>query len=264
MTVPTPLSFGQSLRSLRIPTFQVLETRHPRGMRLTRHAHGHACVNFVLAGCYREDLGRCSKALAPRQAAFKPAGSEHANHFEATGARCLLVELLDEDGARDALALREVVDSDRPAAARAGLALWHELARADASSAPAVEHLAWELYAAVLGAEPTARAPSAAVRSARSALHDDPLAPWTLGALAGHVGLHPSHLARAFRAAYGATVGGYLRGLRVDELARRLALEREPVAELADRLGFADQSHATRAFRARFATTPAAWRRAFR
>lgn len=260
----TPLSFGQSLRQLRTESFQVLETRHPQGMCLARHAHAHACVNFVLEGVYREDLGSLRGAFEPRQAAFKPGGAEHANHFETTGARCLLVELLAEDTARAELALDDVVCTARPAAARAALALWHELARADASTPLAAEHLAWELYTAVLGVEPPARAPSAAVRRACGALHDDPRAPWTLGTLAAHVGLHPSHLARAFRAAHGTTVGEYLRHLRTDELARTLALERRSVAELADQLRFADQSHATRAFRARFATTPAAWRRAFR
>jgi AraC-like DNA-binding protein len=260
----TPLSFGQNLRSLRTDTFQVLETRHPRGMCLERHAHGHACVNFVLEGCYREDIGGLRGAYRPRQAAFKPAGTEHANRFEHAGARCLLVELVDEDVARAAFALDDVVWTARPAAARTALALWHELARSDASSALVVEQLAWELYAAVLGVEQPARTPSAAVQRACAALHDDPRAPWTLGALAAHVGLRRAQLARACRAAHGTTVGEHLRHLRVDELARTLALEQRPVAELAGELGFADQSHATRAFRARFATTPAAWRRAFR
>ncbi|MEQ1894936.1 MAG: AraC family transcriptional regulator [Planctomycetota bacterium] len=264
MIAETPLSFGQSLRQLRTDSFQLLETRHPQGMCLSKHAHGHACVNFVLEGCYREDIGNLRGAFLPRQAAFKPPGAEHANHFETTGARCLLVELVAEDAARAEFALGDVVCTARPAAARAALALWHELARTDASTPLAVEHLGWELYAAVLGVKPPPRAPSTAVRRACEALHDDPRAPWTLATLATHVGLHPSHLARAFRAAFDATVGDYLRALRVDELARHLALERRPVAELADDLGFADQSHATRAFRARFATTPAAWRRAFR
>jgi AraC-like DNA-binding protein len=260
----TPLSFGQSLRQLRTESFQLLETRHSQGLHLARHAHGHACVNFVLEGLYREDIGHLRGAFEPRHAAFKPAGAEHANHFESSDARCLLVELLAEDEARAELELGDVVCTARPAVARVALALWHELARNDASTPLAAEHLAWELYSAVLGAEPPARAPSHAVRRACEALHDDPRAHWTLGVLAAHVGLHPSHLARAFRTTHGATVGDYLRQLRADELARRLALDAEPVAALADGLGFADQSHATRVFRARFATTPAAWRRAFR
>jgi AraC family transcriptional regulator len=37
-----------------------------------------------------------------------------------------------------------------------------------------------------------------------------------------------------------------------------------PIAEIADRAGFADQSHLTRLFRARLGTTPARYRSALR
>jgi AraC family transcriptional regulator len=95
-------------------------------------------------------------------------------------------------------------------------------------------------------------------------LHDDPRARWTLSTLAAHVGRHPSHLARAFRAAHDCTVGEYLRRLRLNALAGALALGDESIAELALAHGFADQSHGTRALRRWLGTTPAALRRAFR
>lgn len=262
--MPTPLSFGLNLRNLRTGAFQLLETRHARGMRLASHVHEHACVNFVLDGCYRENVGGLHAAFEPQVAAFKPAAAEHANHFEHAPARCLLVELLDDEAAEGELALDDVRWTRAPEAVRVALALWHEIARPDGCSAFVVDQLSWELYADLLGAGHCPRAPASAVRAACDALHDDPSAPWTLSALAHHVGRHPSHLARAFRTSRGATVGAYLRALRRNELARRLALDDRPIAELSGALGFADQSHGTRAFRTGFGTTPAAWRRAFR
>jgi hypothetical protein len=136
MLAKTPLSFGQDVRQLRTHSFQLLETRHPRGMTLAPHAHEHACVNFVLGGCYREDIGRRRCAIEPRQAAFKPAGTEHANYFEAAGARCLLVELAAGDAGELDFPLDDVVCTARPEVARAALLLWHELARSAASSDP--------------------------------------------------------------------------------------------------------------------------------
>lgn len=59
-------------------------------------------------------------------------------------------------------------------------------------------------------------------------------------------------------------MGDYLRRLRLNEVARRLALGRGPIAALAAELGFSDQSHCTRAFRAEFGIPPGRYRRAFR
>jgi AraC-like DNA-binding protein len=111
-------------------------------------------------------------------------------------------------------------------------------------------------HGAVLSRRPPARVPSARVRLAAETLHDDPRRGWTLPALAAHVGLHPSHLARAFRAAHGCTIGAYLRRLRLDAVARALALGEASIADLANEFGFADQSHCGRAFRRWLGTTP--------
>lgn len=259
-----PLSQGQPVRALDSAAFHLLETRHPQGMVLGLHEHEHACVNFVLEGCYREDFAHSAGVFAPGTSTYKPAGEPHANSFRDGPARCLLVELVDEVQLGPELDLGRVTWTRAPAAARAALAMWHELADPDACSPLALEQLGLELYEAVLAGRGTARAPSPRVRAATETLHDDPRRPWTLSALAAHVGLHPSHLARAFRAAHACTLGAYLRHLRLCEVARALALGERSIADLASAYGFADQSHCTRAFRRWLATTPAAYRRTFR
>ena len=54
------------------------------------------------------------------------------------------------------------------------------------------------------------------------------------------------------------------RGLRVDWAANRLATTDEPIAQIADRAGFNDQSHLTRSMRARLGATPLEWRQSAR
>jgi AraC family transcriptional regulator len=75
--------------------------------------------------------------------------------------------------------------------------------------------------------------------------------------------VHPHHLARAFRRHRGASVGGTLRRLRAERGAELLRGPL-PLAEVALRVGFSDQSHFTRCFGRVYGTTPGAYRRRVR
>ncbi len=264
MKVGTPLSFGQHVRGMSTGAFRLLETRHPQGMVLPVHEHERGCVNFVLDGCYREDLGSVAGAFEALTCFYKPAGAAHSNRFSHAGARCLLIELAHADLMAPGTDLCEPATTRAPGAVRAALAIWHELAAPDACSALVVEQLGLEVFEETLSEGRYVRERSARVRAACATLHDDPRQPWTLSSLAQHVGLHPSHLARAFRTRYGCTLGEYLRRLRLNQVALALALGERAISDLVLEHGFADQSHGTRAFRRQFGTTPGAYRRAFR
>jgi AraC-like DNA-binding protein len=92
----------------------------------------------------------------------------------------------------------------------------------------------------------------------RALLHLNPSL--DLGGLASAVGWSPWHLSRIFHRTTGSTLSAYRRRLRV-----RAALDELPgspdLAQLAARVGFADQAHMTRAVRAETGRTPAALRR---
>ena len=83
----------------------------------------------------------------------------------------------------------------------------------------------------------------------------------TVGEVARACGVHPVHLARAFRRHFGASPGAYLRRCRLERAAARLRDARESLGEVALRSGFADQSHLTTAFRRAHGVTPAEYRR---
>lgn len=99
------------------------------------------------------------------------------------------------------------------------------------------------------------------VAVAREYLHAHYREAVPLERLSALAGLSKYHLVRAFRAAVGVPPHTYQLRLR---LTRSLLLLREglPPSSIAYELGFADQSHYTRAFRAEFGTTPGAWLRA--
>ncbi|NJQ01829.1 helix-turn-helix transcriptional regulator [Streptomyces zingiberis] len=71
---------------------------------------------------------------------------------------------------------------------------------------------------------------------------------------------HPTHLVRAFAAAFGIPPHRYLTARRVDR-ARRLLLDGLPPAEVATAVGFHDQPHLTRHFRRHLGTTPGRYAR---
>lgn len=75
--------------------------------------------------------------------------------------------------------------------------------------------------------------------------------------LAQEAGLSPAHFTRTFRRTYGLPPHAFQRQLRI-QLAQRLIAEGRSLADVAAAVGFADQSHLTRAFRATLGWTPGA------
>jgi AraC-like DNA-binding protein len=91
----------------------------------------------------------------------------------------------------------------------------------------------------------------------RAMIDDDVLGEHSLQSLATEADLSRFQTLRAFARATGLTPHAYLVERRT-QLARRLILAGNPLADAAAASGFADQSHMTRAFRKRYGLTPAA------
>ncbi|HEY1151488.1 MAG TPA: helix-turn-helix transcriptional regulator, partial [Pseudoduganella sp.] len=72
-------------------------------------------------------------------------------------------------------------------------------------------------------------------------------------------GMTPSRFIRLFRKHYGMTPGDYLQNRRVNE-ARSLLGQGMSISETAFAMGFADQAHLQRSFKARHAMTPGHYR----
>jgi AraC-like DNA-binding protein len=112
-----------------------------------------------------------------------------------------------------------------------------------------------------LARRPAASAEPRGVDRAREYIHAHYRDAISLEELADVAGVSKYHLVRTFRAAVGAPPHRYQQCLR---LTRSLLMLRRgtPLSAIAYELGFADQSHFTRAFRAEYGTTPGAWLRA--
>jgi AraC-like DNA-binding protein len=99
-----------------------------------------------------------------------------------------------------------------------------------------------------------------AIRQVRDYLHDRIDEPVTTIDLARVAGLSRFQLTRQFQRALGLPLHAYHLQIRLEEARRRLQ-QGQTIAAVAADLGFVDQSHLHRRFRARFGVTPAQWRR---
>jgi AraC-like DNA-binding protein len=86
----------------------------------------------------------------------------------------------------------------------------------------------------------------------------------SLTRVAGIAQASVAHFSRLFKQATGSTLHHYVLACRIDR-AKRLLMETDlPLTEVAQRVGFADQSHFTALFRTHAATTPRAYRNSTR
>lgn len=98
------------------------------------------------------------------------------------------------------------------------------------------------------------------VRGVRDYLHDHIGDPITTTALARVAKVSRFQLTRQFQRMFGLPLHAYHLQVRLEEAKRRMA-HGQTIAAVAADLGFVDQSHFHRRFRAHFGVTPAEWRR---
>jgi AraC family transcriptional regulator len=262
VTLGSPRFNRRDLGSLR-----VTEAVFPPEAELPLHGHERPIMAVILEGSWDERIsGRLYDCL-PGSVLIEPAEERHINRFHEAGARVLIVE---PDVSRFELyrpcarLLGEVGCFDDWGVAALGRRVVAELGSSDDISGLAIEGLILEMlaHAARKPRLPGGPATPAWFTRVRERLHAEFSRSLRLSDLADTAGVHPIHLARAFRHKTGMSVGTYQRRLRLDWCADRLAHTTTALAEIALRAGFADQSHFTRTFRRYTGLTPRAYRAA--
>jgi AraC family transcriptional regulator len=262
--LPPGQFFGQVRRAGSIAGVTLSEVEHGQARRMPEHGHAAAYYSLLLAGGYREMLGRREFCYDRSAIVYHPAGMCHWDEIGPSGGRIFIVELapawherLDSlDGGRYALG-QPVCLRGGPVPA-IGLRLYRELLRADDCSPLVVEGLTLEMLGETArGGRRRPSPPPAWLPRVLDCLREELEVNWTLGALARQTGVEPVELSRAFRRHQGETIGQHLRRQRVAFVCERLTAEPDAaLAGLAAEAGFADQSHLTRVFHRLAGTTP--------
>jgi len=245
------------------------ETCHPPLFKIPRHAHDLASFYVVLEGSLTEFYGRKRRDLARCSVVFTPPGEVHSNSFNDAGGRCFLFELTSPWSDRLAawnIKFDRSLHASNGEMALLAIRLYKEFRNVDKVSPLSVEGLVLEMLAALSRRleNDTEHYLSGWLRDATTLLHDRFSETVTLGEIARQVGIHPVHLARAFRKRYRCSPGEYQRRLRVEHASRQLMATGRSLADIALSSGFSDQAHFCRVFKAHMGLTPAKFRATFR
>lgn len=257
--------FGRLLHSEQGTSLAVCEMADLPPPGVPRHTHLHAHFCLVVSGRYetatRNFQGECdSWALL-----YHPADTTHEDRFLAPGGRSLMVSLRPDllEALGDPRLSCESITLDDAEIGFPGSRLRRELHVADRLSVLSMEGLALEMIGCVLARSERsdARRPRW-LKRAVAFLRESATDPARVVDVADAAEVHPVHLARVFRRHLGVSPGEYLRRVRVREAMRLVERTTQPLATIAVRSGFCDQSEMTKAFRRELDTTPGAYRRA--
>ncbi len=259
---------GRVTKSLRVSDFILTEAAYEARSRLPPHSHERSYFCFVLQGVYTERYARRETLCKPSTVTFRASEETHEALLHDVDSRVFVVEISPRwiDMLRaDSLSLKSAYDFCGGAASRLCARLNREFHKSDTAAKLAIEGLAIELLAEA-ARQPSKRGQTAPawLRQAREMIVENFPATLQLTEIAAAVGVHPVHLATAFRKTFGITTGEFVRKLRIEHACDELTKADLPLATIALQAGFVDQSHFSKVFKQYVGTTPAKYRRTFR
>jgi AraC-like DNA-binding protein len=240
-----------------------------------RHYHLDFHIGLVTDGVQRQRFNRETVLLGPGRISLMPHGEVHDGVIEGDRAYTLKTFRLSQTLLQEVL--RELGTTDRefelggamvedPALAGHLLRLHAALYGAEAASALALESewlsLLYFLFTRSRSIQPVVSKDSLSSRQ-WAHVKEYCLAHLaekiTLEQLAGLCGLGRFHFLRQFKQTVGMTPHAWLLRLRLEQACTLLAGGRRAIADVAQDVGFYDQSHFNKAFRLAFGVAPSAY-----
>jgi AraC family transcriptional regulator len=260
-----PVTMGSPrFRTLEATGCSITEAWFPPHADLPPHTHDRPIFGVMLSGAFDSEIAHRTLDCPPASVWVEPLGERHANRIGRGGARVLVVQPDPISFTPFAGFLESVQHLRHAGIAGDASRIALELDGGDDLAPLVVDGLVQTMLATATRQERRrqhhARAPSWLLL-AQELVHARFRDRLSLAAIARAVGISPSHLAREFREHFGATLGEYMRRLRVEWVADQLTRTSMSLSELGIAAGFSDQSHLTREFQRRFGMTPAVWRR---
>lgn len=226
------------------------------------HDHDEAHLLFTIDGGYVSAADGAPEVTAGPSVIFNPAGTSHRDRF-VRGGHFITVSLgkawLDRLAGQGGHLSGPVMRLGQPAISDArplvGICL------GSLPSTPlAVDSLCVGLASHFAARETPPSRPPWLKRACELLREEAGVESWSVARVSAAVGVGPTHLARVFKAQLGCNPGSYVQSLRVERAAGLLSGTTLPLAQVALRAGYADQSHLSRSFRRAWGVTPRAYR----
>jgi AraC family transcriptional regulator len=236
--------------------------RYAANSSMAAHHHELPSLSIVVSGLYEERVRGRICEHGPGNLLFYPAFEPHSQRFCAVDTFKILITPTrsDIEFLSEHLRLEDAPYIQSESLCELGARAVAEMRAADCFSTLVLQGLTLEALGVFCR---TARSKPNVLpwlREAKSFIESHFSEAVTLDELARVVRRHPIHLSRAFRQAYGQTIGECIRSARVRNAARLLLASGQPISEVATESGFCDQAHLSRAFKRVFGMTPAAYR----
>jgi AraC family transcriptional regulator len=239
------------------------ELHHAQARKLPEHSHELPFFCLFFSGDYGEKYLHRDVQFRPFTLSFRPAGVPHQDEVGTKGARMFGIEI--ERGWQRRLEgcsgnLGIAYDFEGGELLWLGLKLYTETRTPLDVGDLQVESLVSELLGAVACKPERCNTSPFWLRRIMEKLNAEFCERITMDELAREAGVHPVHLSRVFRRITGKGIGEHVHRLRIRKACERMLNPEYSLADISCEVGFADQSHFTRAFHAITGTSPGAFR----
>lgn len=246
---------------------RALRLRHKAGLMLEEHAHERACFSLGIAGSFAETFQRRTLTSEDHAVLFRPANAVHSDAYGSESADDVVLEMHESwmqrlcEGQKGAFNAPAVYNGAQNAHIAQQLLL--EMAFADNASAIAIEGFTLQIASQFIRRNVAERSsvPPRWLRQARDMIDVSYSEPMSLLSISQSVGVHPVHLSKQFPRYFGCSVSGFIQLRRVHHAQQELRYSNASIAQIALRVGFADQAHFNRVFKRITGLTPATYRR---
>ncbi|MCW3466215.1 AraC family transcriptional regulator [Chitinophaga nivalis] len=256
--------FGTERKADENSCFKLNITHYQPYTEIHEHYHENAYLSLLISGHYQEVHKHTDHILSPGEIIFRPAGYNHANHFQHTGGSCLNIEFKEEILQQQAL--KSLVPGSTTIYQAGTFEYLYKLLYCfinNIDSGLSEEYLfRWMATHDPHQSHLPVRLPwlSKAIRI----LENEPEERHSITSLAARVYVHPVYLARAFKERTGLTPGEYQLKIRIQKAMALLFRTRLSVNEIACSTGFTDAAHFIRSFRLFYPATPHRFRSALK
>lgn len=235
-------------------------TRRKRGETVPQHTHNHASIRALISGNhhYIADSGNIRHSI-PGAWYFAEANQIHTHEACQTDIVSIGIQYEPESYPVPTVNTLDILKG--PVAVTSLNLLKEHLANPRHTSNDILSSV-FDLLRASLADETQTKPVTlpAWASQLKMKLDSQYLVNYSIEELAKELSVHPSHMARVFRAEFGQTITAYIRDRRLEWSISEMKSTTQKLGVIAVQAGFADQAHFSREFKKRYGTVPSNYR----